>query len=259
MKYLIYSRVSTEKQDTETQLRMCLEYMEYKHPKGDYTYKIFDEGDLTSQLPMRKRPKLQEMLSEVKKGVTVLVYELSRLARDVLEQVTIYRLITRSKEKEGKEAFLHSLQEPGLSELTVGILGSVAQDVREKIQEKTKDKLKTKKIKGERYSRFLPYGYALHETKTVGIREGDKIVQKRGILIPVHEEQQALSKIYSFAGSGLSYQWIADELGRLGYFNREGKPFHKNTIYRIIKRKDTPILPCQSHHTLESQQMCLEK
>lgn len=251
MQYLIYTRVSTEMQDTETQLRLCLEYIKTKH--GDkFSYKIFDEGSLTSQLPMKKRPKLQEMLAEVKSGMVVIVYELDRLARDVLEQVIIWRQI------EALGATTYSLAEPNCCEMTVTIMGAVAQKFRKRLQEKTKDKLKTKKLNGERYSRFLPYGYAMHETKTVSIRVGNETIQKRGILIPVHEEQLILSKIQSFAGSGLSYQVIANELTQLGYFNREGKPFHKNTIYRILNRLDShrpmdqPLVETEQAASLQS-------
>lgn len=231
MKYLIYSRVSTNKQDTETQKRLCLEYLDRKHPNKDFIYTLFDEGDLTSQLPMKKRPELMRMLDQVSKGCTVLVYELDRLARDVLEQVTIYRMITREK-----NAFVFSLNDPSCDEMTVTIMGAIAQKQRERIQAKTKDKLATKKKKGERYSRFLPYGFAMHETKLVPIRVGDEIVMKRGILIPVFEEQSAIAVMQELFAEGMSYQNIATALTDRGYKNREGRPFQKMSIYRILSR-----------------------
>lgn len=230
MKYLIYSRVSTEKQDTETQLRMCLEYIEKKHPNGKFTYKIFDEGDLTSQKPMSKRPLLMQMLEEVKKGDTVIVYELDRLARDVLEQVSIYRTIVQKK-----LAQLFSLND-NCDEMTVTIMGAIAQRTRERIQGKTKDKLETKKKNGERYSRYLPYGYALHETKLIPIRVGEKIVMKRGILVPIHEEQEVLKRMIDYNQMGLSYQKICNILTLEGSMNREGNEFHSMSIHRILKR-----------------------
>ncbi len=49
MTYRIYLRVSTDKQDTETQLRLANEYLQRLHPKGDYKHVVYDEGDLTSQ------------------------------------------------------------------------------------------------------------------------------------------------------------------------------------------------------------------
>lgn len=233
MKYLIYSRVSTNKQETETQIRLCLDFLKYKHPNGDYSYKLYDEGGLTSQLPMKKRPELMKMLDEIEVGSTVLVYELDRLARDVLEQVAIYRIITRDKKSK-----VHSLNDVSCDELTVTIMGAIAQRQRERIQGKTKDKLETKRKKGERYSRFLPYGYGLHETKLVPIKVGNDIVMKRGILVPIHEEQEVLKKINELSAQGLSYAGITEALTLLGYKNREGNPFQKMTIYRILARKE---------------------
>lgn len=233
MKYLIYSRVSTNKQDTETQKRLCVEYLQRKHPLGDYSFTIYDEGDLTSQLPMKKRPVLMQMLEEIKVGNTVLVYELDRLARDVLEQVIIYRIITRDK-----KSLVYSLNDPSCDEMTVTIMGAIAQKQRERIQGKTRDKLATKRNKGERYSRYLPYGYGLHETKLVPIKVGNEIVMKRGILVPIYEEQEALKLMNQLSAEGMSYSQIANSLTTLGYMNREGKPFQKMSIYRILSRKE---------------------
>ncbi len=232
MKYLIYSRVSSDKQDTETQIRLAKEYLERLHPDGNYKSIVFDEGDLSSQVDYMKRPQLQKMLESVKPGDVVVVYLLDRLARDIIEMVTAHRCII------GKGASVLSLKGEHTDEFTITIMGAVAQKNREFIQIKTKDKLETKKKNGERHSRFLPYGQALHETKLVPIRVGNEVVLKRGILVPVYEEQQVLAEMYRLADMGMSYQKIANELTRLGYKNREGKPFHKMSIYRILSRRE---------------------
>jgi len=243
--------VSTHKQDTETQRRECLEYLDRKYPSGGYIYTIYDEGDLTSQLPMNKRPELIRMLDDVTPKSTVLVYELDRLARDVLEVVAIYREITKDK-----KAFVHSLNDASCDELTVTIMGAIAQKQRERTQGKTKDKLSTKRKKGERYSRFLPYGYGLHETKLVPIRVGHEIVMKRGILVPIFEEQQALSLMKQFFAAGMSYHSIARSLTELGYKNREGNPFQKMSIYRILSRIEQTKLEDQLQEEKEPLQSC---
>ncbi len=241
MKYLIYLRVSTDKQDTETQRRLALEHLNRLHPDGNYKHVIFDEGDLSSQVKYLKRPQLQKMLQSVSAGDVVVVYMLDRLSRDTIEMVTAHREITR------KGATVLSITGEHSDEFTITIMGAIAQRTRELIQIKTKDKLQTKKKNGERYSRVLPYGYSMHETKMVPIRMGNDIVLKRGILVPLHEEQQGLGLMQSLFQQGYSYQKIADELTSRGYMNREGKPFLKMTVYRILRRTNAAKSSSQLH------------
>ncbi len=230
MKYLIYARVSTDKQDTETQLRLCKEYLDRMYPKNDYQCVVFDEGDLSTQVKYSKRPQLQNMLQAVKQGDVVIVYMLDRLARDTIEMVLAHREITK------KGATVLSLIGEHTDEFTITIMGAIAQKNRELIQLKTKDKLETKKKNGERYSRFLPYGYGLHETKLIPIKVGNDVVMKRGILVPIYEEQQVLSHMSGLFETGMGYAQIARTLNDLGYKNREGRPFQKMSIYRILSR-----------------------
>ncbi len=230
MRYLIYARVSTDKQDTATQIRLAKERLEVLHPDAKYDYMIFDEGDLSSQKAYMKRPQLQAMLNTVKAGDVVIVYMLDRLARDTIEMVTAWRHVNKNN------ATVLSLCGEDTSELVITIMGAIAQDQRRLIQLKTKDKLETKRKKGERYSRFLPYGYAMHETKLVPIRDGDQIVMKRGILVPLYEEQQVIKIMKQLSEEGLGYQEIANELSRQGFRNREGNEFHKMSVYRILKK-----------------------
>ncbi len=240
MKHLIYARVSTDKQDTETQIRIALEKLTETFGDTPYEYVIYDEGDLSSTIHIEKRPKLQEMLSDVRKDDIVVVYMLDRLARDVIEMVSIWRKINK------KEAFTYSLTGEHTDELTITIMGAIAQKNRETIQLRTKDKLTTKRKNGERYSIIMPYGYTMHETKLVPIRVGNEIVMKPGILVPIYQEQITLNKMKELFAAGKSYQQIVDTLTDQGYMNRVGKPFQRNSIYRILaqtrrtKLKDQP-------------------
>ena len=231
MKYLIYLRVSTDKQRVEMQYKMIITYLNCKHRDQVYDCEVFSDPDTSTRLPMEKRKGLQSMLECVKKGDIVLVYKLDRLSRDVIEMVSIYRLITREH-----GASVHSLNDPYCDDFSVGLMGILAEKEREGISIKTKDALKNKKNKNERYSGHLPYGFGLHETHLVPIRVGDEIVYKRGILIPENKEQRALALMKQLHLEGNSYQEIVKTLTDLGYLNREGKPFHKMTVYRILNR-----------------------
>jgi DNA invertase Pin-like site-specific DNA recombinase len=245
MKYLIYSRVSTDKQDTATQIRMMLEKLNQMHPDGKFTYVIYDEGDLSSGITILKRPQLQKMFAEMKKGDTVFVYLFDRLARDVLEMVGIHRDITK------RGIAVLSLKDPYTDEFSVTIMGAIAQREREFISMKTKDKLETKKKNGERYSRFIPYGYGMHDTHRVPIREGNEIVYKPGILVEIQEEQNVIKRMIYYYSAGYSYRMICKLLQSDGLKNREGKAFQPMSISRIIKRQDSATFQvAHQEHTL---------
>lgn len=231
MKYLVYLRVSTEEQDVETQRQMCKDRLQNMHPDGKYTVEFFIDPDMSSGVALEKRVELQNMLNSIKKGNTVLVYKLDRLSRDIIEMVTIYRLIV-----DKLSAKIISLNDPYSDEFSVGLMGLIAQKERDTIRLRTRDKLANKKKKGERYSGQLPYGYGLHESKLVPIKVGKETVLKKGVLVPLEEEQRVLAHMYQLFDEGMSYESIAKILNQLGYKNRKGNPFQKMSIYRILSR-----------------------
>jgi site-specific DNA recombinase len=67
----------------------------------------------------------------------------------------------------------------------------------------------------------LPYGYQ---------RNG------KGIVIN-HEEAEVIQKVYDLAHQCMSGQGIADELNRIGYTMRNGKPWTQRQIHRILHRE----------------------
>lgn len=231
MKYLIYLRVSTDKQDVEMQNTMIFNYLKNKHREEPFTYQVFSDSDTSSGIPMLKREGLQEMLRNVTRGAIVLVYKLDRLSRDILEMVSIYRQITREC-----GASVHSLNDPYCDDFSVGLMGVLAEKERADTRAKTRDALKNKKEKGERYSRHLPYGYTMHKTAKVPVKVGHEIVYKPGLLVQESEEQKALDRMRQLFEAGNSYQEIVKILTLEGYRNRAGKPFHKMSIYRILVR-----------------------
>jgi len=233
MKYLIYLRVSTNKQDEETQLSHCLNFIKTKQ-QGEFQYEIFRDK-VTSKKKLFDREGGKQLFDSLRKGDIIISIRLDRISRNIYETLQLIDIL----DKNGSEILL--VDQPGIkNKIMLGIYAGMAEEEIKTLRSRVKEKLQYKKEKGERYSRFLPYGQALHETKMVPIRVGDEVVLKRGILIPLYEEQQILSKMYQLSDTGISYQKIADELNRLGCKNREGKPFQKMSIYRILSRRELP-------------------
>lgn len=219
VKYVIYLRVSTDEQDTRTQEQECLRYIKSLSKGEAFEHVIFADPDTSSRVKMSKRLGLMQMLESLKKGNEVVVYKLDRLSRDVIEMVTIYRMIKERKCR------IHSLNDSNADdEFTIGLMGVLAQKERTDICLRIKSKMTAKKERNERVSRHLPYGYDLHE---------DNIH-----LIPNHVEQLALSLMIQWFDEGMSYRLIAKTLNNLEYKNRVGKPFQHMSIWQILSRTD---------------------
>ena len=236
MKYIIYQRVSTDQQEVETQEKECLNYIRLQEKGKIFKYNIFSDPETSSRVKMEKRLGLMKMLESLNEGYTLVVYNLDRLSRDVIEMVTIYREIKK------KKCYVYSLTDGNCDdEFTIGLMGVLAQRERTRISERTKANLRQKKLAGERTGN-IPYGYTIDQKKLVWVKgvdeQGNKIkVQKLGFLIEKLCEQEILSVMCELFEQGHSYRRIAKILDHQGFRNRVGKSFQHMSIYRILSQK----------------------
>lgn len=216
--YVFYIRVSKGDQDVETQELECKRFTRAREGKP-YEYMLYNEGTVSTRVKMKKRPQLMLMLDNLQKGQTVVVFKLDRLSRDVVEMVTIYRMI------KAKGCKIISLNDPDCEdEFIIGIMGVLAQKERKDISLRTKAKHRAKRSAGERVSRFPPYGFCDHE-------DGKHFLR-------VDREQEALALMYRYRDEGMTLREIAQVLADRGYMNREGRQFQSMTLYRILCRRE---------------------
>lgn len=249
MKYLIYLRVSTDEQDLETQLDHCLRFIKNRD-KSEFKYEVYRDK-ITSRKPLLEREGGIAMLDSLEKGDVIIAMRLDRIARKLHETTQLIHIL----DTRGGEILL--VEQPGINnKIMLGLYAGMAEEEVKLLRKRVSEKLESKKHRGERYSRHLPYGFAMHETKTVPIRVGKEVVLKRGVLVPLYEEQRALLVMKELFAEGRSYHNIAKILEDLGYKNRVGKPFQKMSIYRILARKEHAMkadqsqeatVPLQSH------------
>lgn len=246
MRYLIYTRVSTEKQEVEWQDQKCKDYVSSVGGK----FLLFSDPYKTGK-EKKNRPNLELMLQSLRKGDIVVVYKLDRFSRDIIDMVTTYRRIIASG------ATIKALEDPYSDEFSVSILGAFAQREREDTAKKTKDKLRFKAERKLRYGSILPYGFYLDTENLVPIKRDGKIVFLPGHLLPHPKEQEALQLMYKLYDEGYKYSAIIERLTEQGFMNRKGKPFQKMTIYRILLKSGRRREPDLSHEELELQRLQL--
>lgn len=226
MRNLIYCRVSTDMQTTQTQIDLC---QEIAKKNGGETLLFVDES-VSSRIPMEKREKLQEFLNEICEGDLVIVYDLDRIGRDIIEGITIYREIKQLGAK------ITSVTDPNCdNEFVVNIKFSMAQEERRRISERTKHSLRMKQNRFEKVG-LVWYGYKL-DTSEIQTDERARTCGKPFKLIPDSHEQEIIAYMKEMYAKGSSYQTIADWLNSTGNFTREGKTWFKASVRRILLRE----------------------
>ena len=144
-KYYAYIRVSTDKQTLENQKHKILEFA--------FNKKIQIEDFIEVEVSSRKNQKerlIEDLFLKLKEHDTLVVTELSRLGRNMLE---ILNLIEKFNSKNIKLIFINqpelSTDNSALSNLLISIYGYFAQTEREIISERTKQGLAVARAKGK--------------------------------------------------------------------------------------------------------------
>lgn len=227
MRYVIFSRVSTHMQTTENQIWECRNYVNSILQPGDEIVE-FDEPETSTRLTPDKRPVLKAMREFVKKGDTLIVYKMNRIARDSEEMIVIYNELLR------KKVNVYSICEPLLNKSIICVFAMVGEMERESIRRTTISGLKRKQAYMEKVGTSW-YGYKTDETK-LQPRKNVRSFNKPYLLIPEEDEQRQVNLMVELHLQGLSYGQIETELAAKGHKNRKGNPVQKMTVYRILKR-----------------------
>ncbi len=230
MKYIIYLRVSTEKQDERTQLEKCLQFLK-SHDTSDFQYEVYSDT-ISSRKSLSRRVGMQTALAATQKGDILVAMRLDRIARKAAEIYEILGIL------EKKDADIVFIEQPGIkNRVTLAVYAGMAEEEVKLIRSRIKEKLDVKKLRNERVSGRVPYGFTIHPTERVWVKDEEgKPIQKLGLLVPEPKEQQTISHMIRLYQEGKTYSMITRILSSWGYTNREGKPFAPMSILRVLKR-----------------------
>jgi DNA invertase Pin-like site-specific DNA recombinase len=155
-----YIRASTDKQvaSPETQKQIITEYASHLGKKIDDFY-----VDPASSGKKRLHARLAgfRLMMDLQPGDTVIVARLDRLSRSLIDFAEILDAWTK------KKVCLHLCDFPGggfdpdnpMSEMMIGILIVFANYERRLISQRTREGLQARKLRGEKYTRWPPYGW----------------------------------------------------------------------------------------------------
>lgn len=231
MKYVIYLRVSTKKQDERPQLEHCLNFLRSRD-KSEFNYVVYTDS-ISSRKKIEKREGLQSALSFLKAGDILVGMRLDRLARNLYETTCIIH------ELEKKRSEIVLVDQPGIkNKVLLGLYAGMAEEEVKLIRKRIKEKMFDKRVRNERINYEPPYGYKIHETELVNVKtkDGRGWVMKPGKLVQDDREQEALKLMVEMSSAGISYHKIGVKLEELGYTNRKGNQFQPMSICRILNR-----------------------
>ena len=148
MKIIAYTRVSTDQQDLAKQRHLLLEYA----LKQKWLISEFIESEASSRKSQKQR-KIDILLEKLNKGDKLLVAELSRLGRNMLETLNIINILS----EKGIDTIF--IRQPELStdashaKLLLAIYSYFAEAEREYISIRTKQGLAAARAQGKQLGR----------------------------------------------------------------------------------------------------------
>ena len=236
IKCAVYVRKSTEHgleqafNSLDNQEQSCKAYISSQSFNNwEYT-KTYSDGGISGGT--MERPGLQEMLSDIAKGIinTVVVYKVDRLSRSILDFHNMMKYFDKYNCNfvSITQAFDTSTS---MGKLTLNMLLSFAQFEREVSSERVRDKIRASKAKGLWMGGIPPLGYDIKDKKLV-INEAE--AQQVKTMFEQYLEFQSVSALTEFAE--LNGIWAKKWQTRSGDW-RGGKPITQMSMHRILRDK----------------------
>jgi DNA invertase Pin-like site-specific DNA recombinase len=217
-----YIRVSTEGQATEgVSLAAQRARIESWCHANDYELVAVFEDAGISGASMSRRDGLADAMKAAGKGMALVSYSISRLARSTRDMLELADRLER------QGADLVSLTEKidttsAAGRMVFRMLAVLSEFERDLVGERTKAALAHKKAKGEKYGP-VPFGFQ----------------EVEGRLVEVRREAQAVAEIIRMRGRGLAYRQIAERLNTEGVTGKRGGQWHASTVRYVINRQQT--------------------
>lgn len=218
-----YARVSTEKEEQinslENQVTFFEEYIK-QNKNWNFIKGYIDEG--ISGTTSAKRENFMKMIEEgkQKRFDLLITKEVSRFSRDTIDSLVYTRKLL---EYDVCVYFLSDniITASSDGELRLTIISSMAQDEVRKISERTKFGFKRAVEKGTVLGSNNIWGYK----------------KDKGKLVIDEEEATLIKKIFNMYANDnkIGLKKLSENLASQGFYNHNDKPFHQNTLKKIIQ------------------------
>ena len=222
LRVCFYARVST---DSDVQLNSLDNQLNYyknyitSNSKWIYVDGYIDYG--ISGVSVLKRESFKRMIRDAKKGMfdLIITKEVSRFARDLEDSIHYIRELKNSNvgvffENQNINTFDSN------SELILNIMFNLAQDESKKLSSRIKF--------GHRQA--INKGHVLGSSNIMGYKKDNCK------LVIIEEEAKFITKLFELYATGeYGFYKLSKKLGELGYLNKNGNLYDKDSLKRMIE------------------------
>jgi putative DNA-invertase from lambdoid prophage Rac len=227
---LAYARTSTlrqagdDKTTIDEQLARCRTVAQLRGPVSKYGFETYIDKGVSGSKPLEERPAGAEMLSLIASGDTVIVSKMDRIFRSGADALaTIERFKKQKIHLILCDMGIEPVADSPVSTLFFSLLAAFAQFERERICERIEEGKRAKRERGGHAGGPVPFGFT---------KEG---YGTKAILVPneVERTHRRIARRHHAAGR-LSYGRIARLMARDGQLGRDGTPYTRMAIYRMV-------------------------
>lgn len=211
MKAIIYIRVSTDVQDLSVSMQeaKCVAYCNYNNYE---VAEVIKDVNVSAKIPLFNRPggkRLLNLPSDVKHIVTI---KLDRMFRNTLDCLKSMEVL----EDKVSVSFIDMGGQTVDTSTAMGkwfltILSSMAELERNMTSDRTKEVLRDKKRKGEKFNGTAPYGYKFEGNKMVVCDETMKIVKDMIVMRTSGSKLIEIKNKYNLPNYNKIYRFMKDE------------------------------------------------
>lgn len=228
-----YARVSTlnqsgpDKTSIAEQIAKCKAVAGLRGSIGKYDFMTHEDSGVSGSIPLVDRPAGKEMLDQLHPHDTVIASKMDRIFRSGVDALaTVERF---KKQKIGLilcDIGIEPVADSPVATMFFSMLAAFAQFERERICERIAEGKKAKAARGGLSGGPVPFGF----TK---VGEGSKAVLVRN---EIEEEHIRAAKYYAtHAKRKRRPTQISRLMADEGMLGRDGKPYHRATIFKMIR------------------------
>jgi len=231
----IYARVSTIEQSGPNktsigeQIAKCKAVAQMRGASSKYDLLVHADAGVSGSELLGRRPAGRPMIDQLQPGDIVVAAKMDRIFRSGVDALTTIERFKR--DKIGLilcDMGIDPVADSPVSTLFFSMLASFAQFERERIRERITDGKRAKRARGGHTGGPVPFGY-----KKVG--EGARAVLVKNEV----ETEHAAAARYHFNHLKRGPTYIAQLLAEEGMLGRDGKPYGRMAVWRMIHKRNT--------------------
>lgn len=220
-KCFIYARYSSSNQNETSIEAQMLANRVYAEKKGYEVKDVFIDRALSGK-NMDKRKSFLEMIERAKNGEAniIVFHKLDRLSRSVVDTFSVINELRDYNVR--VESVIEAFEQNAEGELLQVVMAGLNSYYSKNLSRECRKGMSLLAKSGLHVSGIPPLGFNVLEDRTYEINE---------------IEAEAVKKIFELFVAGHTHPEIIKELNRLGYVNKRGEAFSKNSLLSILRQE----------------------